>query len=118
MITDLKNGAENFVIKNARNQWVHGLIGSAYLRKSIRCNDDRIIHVLDIASVEIREAFRGKGHFTDFLDYITELAHYYGYDAVLVENVLSPRLAAFMSKQDGFKKIGESISPSFIKILA
>lgn len=79
-------------------------IGVLYVRKSQRCVGYKpSIHIpavltqcIDIATVEVDEERRGRGHFTNLIKYL------HGSYNIYVENVMNERLARFLERS-GFQ---------------
>ena len=98
------------VLINDRPQSVWIEVGSMkiYVRTTDRFLEGKRLRMFDISNVDIaNDKKKGKGEFTAFLDDL-ELRKPFG--GVHVENVLNPRLEAFLERH-GFTKYNYDIGP-------
>lgn len=100
---------EKFVNSDLHNTWLQ--LGSLqlYLRKTQHWLGDNLCTTLDIPNVYFRkEADMGKGVFTGILRGMeVMLKEHKEYDAIFIENVLTPRLSAFLLRE------GWAIAPDY-----
>jgi hypothetical protein len=105
-----------------RCQWlvVNGV--DIFMRKSFRLfNGETYDRVVDLANVEIKnERFQCKGKFTQLVEDVTMLANNRGYQALYVENVLTPRFEQYFVKRRWERVVGQFSPlnpPCFYKFL-
>ena len=97
MKSGLKNKLMKFLESSLRNQWLRGSHVSVYVRKGWHQGPDGKIHTyLDLANIEVDQAFHHKGIFTDVLSLCQELTPY---DGVLVESVLNEGLRTHLQRK-------------------
>ncbi len=89
-----------FLEGRARNAWIcSGLGQEVYVRKGQRMIDGKKYNrVLDIANVTTREKKQNKGMFKRFLLEAFVSAWGQGYEAIYVENVLTPYFADYFRR--------------------
>lgn len=112
----LNNEIERFIASGDKNRWLISPVMKVYVRKGKRFSAERLFNVLDIANIEVKQDEQGKGHFTDFLERYMLLAQKHGFDAIFVENVLTPRFTDFFIKR-GWKSDNLEVA-SFLWIFA
>lgn len=102
---------------------------SLYIRKSFRVfmeDDTSAAHsftsskpnCFDIASVEVQDQFKGKGVFTDYVNYLLDILPREAPDMnkIYVENVLNERFAKYLENELGMTKVrvgDNTFPPSF-----
>jgi GNAT superfamily N-acetyltransferase len=87
-----------------KNLWVKGKHLAAYLRKSVRCDTGKALRCIDIANVQVTDAKQGRGHFTAWYTEAEAEAKAAGFEAIYIENILSPRMENFCISR-GFTSI-------------
>ena len=101
-----------------RNGW----FGVEGMEIYLRVHKLENIPTIDIATITIEKSLRGKGQFTEFLDWLIPFAKTYKFERIKAENVLDPRFRAFFLRR-GFKQrcnqsAPDEISPSYyLKLL-
>lgn len=102
-MNDIYRQLEDFVYIDGHrfpyNKWIADEVMKVYLRRGKHYINDHKYTTLDIASVEVVEWKRRQGYFSRFLQTAVEIKPWEG---VYVENVITPFLALFLSK-NGFK---------------
>ncbi len=97
-----------FISSGPRNLWLEDGLMKVYVRKSIRLCRNNAMTCLDIASIEVVEEHRSKGHFTAFIAHAEKVNPF---SLMLLECVLNPRLAIW-AKRNGWTPYREN---SFLK---
>lgn len=89
---------------------------SCYVRSSVSCGGMYGTRVISIADITVADACRGRGFFTQWIEYLE--AHRADLCAthLYVENVANPRLALRLTR-DGFTQVGHEMLPSFYRKL-
>jgi predicted acetyltransferase len=86
-----------------------------YVRKSTRLLDGAKRTTLDIATVEVDEQHRGKGHFGRFLAY-AEIVN--PFEALYIESVLDPAQWAIYESRGFRRRVDfEGITQDFFKLM-
>lgn len=107
---------EKFFYSKLPNGWVKEGNLAAYLRKSIHHTHPRRQYAfLDIASVEVHPSYQGRGLFTRFLKRCEAIARIH-HRGVYVENILNPKLAAFVYRQGYLPTEPRGVDTVFYKI--
>jgi hypothetical protein len=88
-----------------------------YVRRSKRYIDKEMVECLDLATVNVDDRHRGKGHLTKFLPRFEQEAMRLK-RVVYLENILEPRLVPFFLRM-GYKFVPniDPIIPSMYKIV-
>lgn len=74
-----------------------------YVRITVHAWEGQLYRTIDLATLDVAESERGKGHLTRWLTSIEDLARNHR-RAVYIESVLNPRLAHFLTKR-GYRLI-------------
>jgi hypothetical protein len=80
-----------------RNAWLRSGPFQLYVRRGVHLLD-KMRDTLDLANMEIEEAYRGLGTFTQFIDSLEEI-QLPNVEVIFVENVLQPRFQAFWARR-------------------
>lgn len=78
-------------------QWVKFSFGEVYFRKTRHYIAGNFINTLDIATINVKDTFQGKGHFTSLLNFIESHCLSVG-RTIYIENVQTKRFSEFFSK--------------------
>ena len=109
IIEDINNEISEHV-KNIKpgfgywNRWFSCPVLEIYIRRSFHSLPSRdgklvVTNTLDLANVTVNDEYRGKGYFTHLLRNIEKMAAYHQL-TLYVENILEPRLASFLERED------------------
>lgn len=95
-----------FLSTGQRNAWIEvNLYGKVFVRRSVRAvGMDELFSALDIAAIEFKPTYRGKGFFKKTLKVFEKNARQIGLSALYVECIHEPRLHAHLLRQ-GFKEM-------------
>ena len=93
------------------NKWVfiEDLQTSLYYRVTKRFLEGEMRDTLEVCSVNIEPEFQGQGHFSSLMHMIEDLARKIG-RAVLIESVLSDRIACLAESRGYCKLQGEGLN--------
>jgi N-acetylglutamate synthase-like GNAT family acetyltransferase len=103
----------DFLAGSRRNAWIGSEEIEVYVRKGLRRADDKTVHALDIASVEVAEHLQGQGIFRSWYQSAVAACREADIEYIFVESVLSDVMAGFCKRQ-GFTEV-VAFPPCFIK---
>ena len=80
-----------------KSQWFYEEKYEVYLRSTFTCIDDKLVPVITISNICVKEEFRNEGVFKTFLKFIEDNIdkNYFG---ITFENVHNPILSEFIKK--------------------
>lgn len=85
---------------------------SCYVRSSVSCWGMYGTRVISIANITVAEACRGRGFFTQWIEYLEAHRGDLCATHLYVENVANSRLALRLTRE-GFTQVGHEMLPSF-----
>ncbi len=104
---------KDFWNSSLRNTWINTKFINVYVRKAVRFKDQ--INTLDIATIEVKQGYRGRGVFTLFLQRAEQFAEEKKVK-IYIENVMNKKFQNFFLNRAGYKHIEGSYPSSFIKL--
>ena len=107
----------SFLTSNATNTWTTVEDMEVYVRKSKRVVSGKTVQCFDIANVNIAPHAQRQGNFTRLFETCKLLAKAFGYEAILIENVMNTGFANALTKKGFIESRDDGMTPSFMFML-